>query len=201
MLFPKIQLHLHCAPMKNGNDEVGTRRNQGEARQFSGRTELAAPSAHLANSHFSVIILLTVFALLSGCSSPDTDATLFHSMGCEDAKDAKSHLDPYANILAISINEDHWEDRGPRQKSVYHVAGTVANSFKGDWAVSDRLAFAHYVDTIAPAKWKTETGGLMFVFTNEHTSAEIVLDTFEWGWHTPEMEQIFQKLYPPGARR
>jgi hypothetical protein len=119
----------------------------------------------------------------------------------EDAEMAKSRLDEYKNIIVISINESHWEDRGPGQKPGYHFSGTVFRSFKGDWLVSEKIALVHYVDSSIPATWKTDKGGLRYVFTDEHTSAEISLQTADWGLYTPETERVLQMVLPPGGRR
>jgi|SRR6266480_3545898 len=88
-------------------------------------------------------VIVGLLALDSGCRSTDHNATIFHAWGWEDAKDAKAHLDAYKHVLVARIDEHHWEDRGPHRLTPHHFEATVVRSYKGDWRVSERIAFVH----------------------------------------------------------
>jgi hypothetical protein len=140
--------------------------------------------------------LLLAVALAIGCQSNNSDAELFRAWGWENAKDAKAHLDQYKHALVVEVFGSHWEDRGPHRLAPYHFKGTVTKSYKGDWQVSEKIDFVHYVD--APAQTNTPSAPrheLVFVFTNEHTNAEVVVDTGDFGTYNsdyaPALDLVF----------
>jgi len=148
----------------------------------------------------SAILILGLFAH-AGCRS-NRDAAIFHHWGWEDAKDAKAHLDAYKHVLVACIYEHHWEDRGPHKLTPYRSKATVVRSFKGDWKVSDKIAFVHYVDAPAPPKPTSNapSGQLVFIFTNEHTDAEIVLETGDFRTYDAESAPALDFIYPSGGK-
>jgi hypothetical protein len=146
----------------------------------------------------SVFVVFGLIVIAIGCRSADPNATFFHALGWEDAK---SHLDEYKHVFEACIYEDHWEDRGPGRLAPHHFKATVVKRFKGDWTVSEKIAFVHYVDYRAPTVSNTAAGLLMFVFTNDHTNAEIVLDTGDFGNWSPEIEDALQIIYPTSESR
>jgi hypothetical protein len=149
----------------------------------------------------STILILGLIAF-AGCKS-DRNAAIFHHWGWEDATDAKAHLDAYKHVLVACIYDHHWEDRGPHKLTPYRSKATVVRSFKGDWRVSEKIAFVHYVDAPAPPTPNSNvpSGNLVFIFTNEHTDSEIVLDTGEFGAYDEEDAVALDYLYPPKSRQ
>ena len=145
---------------------------------------------------FSALLIVALLAIVIGCRSTDRNARVFNPWGWEDAKDAKAHLDNYKHILVARIDESHWKDRVPHPLPSHHFKGAVVRSYKGDWRVSERIAFVHYVDFPVPTNTPSASrGDLMFVFTNEHTDAEIDLGTGEFGAYnakySPALDCIF----------
>jgi hypothetical protein len=105
----------------------------------------------------------------------------------ENAKEAKARFYSYKHVLVACVYEHHWEDRGPGRLTPFRSKATVVRSFKGDWKISERIAFVHYVDAPAPE--------LVFIFTNEHTDTEIALETGDFGAYNeeyaPALEHVF----------
>ncbi len=147
------------------------------------------------------LILLLGLLAFAGCG-PSRDAKLFHPWGWEDAKDAHAHLDGYKHVLVARIDEHSWEDLGPHRLTPHHFKATVVSTYKGDWRVSERVSFVHHVDSPAPAGPATNgpAGGLVFIFTSEHTTNEIGLDTGEWGHYRDELGPGLEYLYPERSR-
>ena len=141
------------------------------------------------------ILLLGLLAFI-GCA-PSRDAKLFYPWGWEDAKHAHALLDGYKHVLVARIDEHSWEDLGPRRLTPHHFKATVVSTYKGDWRVSERVSFVHLVDSPAPAGAATNSpaGGLVFIFTSEHTTNEIGLDTGEWGHYRDELAPGLEYLY------
>lgn len=88
----------------------------------------------------------------------------------------------------------------------YHLKATVVRSHKGDWKVSERLAFLHYMDAPAPKPPEAPAlcePRLIRVFTKEHTSSEIELSTGEFrNYDKDDAEaRVLECLYPTGRRR
>jgi len=106
------------------------------------------------------------------------------------------------HVLVARIDETGWEDCGPHRLTPYHFKATVVRSYKGDWRVSERLAFVHYVDAPAPTTPapNARSGDLVFVFSNEHRNAEMVLDTGEWGAYRGELAPSLECAYPQATR-
>jgi len=150
---------------------------------------------------FRTLFFVGVLAIATGCRSKDSNVSIFHSGGWEDAKDAKSHLDAYKQVLVACIYEDHWEDRGPHRLSLHHYKATVVRTFKGDWHVSERVALVHGVDAPALTTSNADAGRLVFVFLNEHTDAEISLDTGDFGAYSADVEHALQIVYPQRSSR
>lgn len=146
-------------------------------------------------------VLVTWMLAFAGCRS-DHKAAFFHPWGWEDAKDARTHLDAYKHVLVACVYDSHWENRGPHELTPYHFRATVVRSFKGDWRVSERIAFVHYVDSPAPAiaTSNTPSGNLVFIFTNEHTDAEIVFHTGDFARYGEDSERVLEYIYPPRRR-
>lgn len=154
---------------------------------------------------FGTIILAGLIIFGVGCRSTDTKAIFAH---CPwgDAVETKARLDGYKHVLLVCICEDHWEDRGPREYALHHFRATVVCSYKGEWHTSQRVAFVHGVD--APARTpagaldgrysvaSSNAGNLMFLFTNDHTDAEIGFDTGDFLGYDPELERVIRFVYP-----
>jgi hypothetical protein len=145
---------------------------------------------------FRTILILGVLAF-AGCSA-NRNAVIFHPWGWEDAADAKSRLDGYKHVLVARVDECSWEDRDPHRLTPYHFKATVIRSYKGDWGVSERISFVHYVDASAPATSTTNAPGgyPVFIFSNDHTNGEIALDTGEWGRFNEELAPALEIIYP-----
>jgi hypothetical protein len=144
-----------------------------------------------------VILLVGLFAGTVGCHSPSFNAKVFHPWCWNDAREFKAHLDGFKHILMVCIYEDHWEDQGPNRYSLYHAKGTVVRVYKGDWHVSERISLVEGLDYPVPTNPPSAAGSLWFVFTREHTNAEICSDPGEFtGYdaeYLPALEFIFSK--------
>ena len=143
-----------------------------------------------------VLVISGLLALCAGCYSSEYNARVFHPWGCDDAKELKVRLDEYTNVLTVCVCEDHWEDRGPNRYSLHHYKGTVVRVYKGDWRVSERIAFVQGLDYRAPTNPATCVGELAFVFTSEHTNSEISLDTGDMTTCSAEYAPALDCIYP-----
>jgi hypothetical protein len=144
-----------------------------------------------------VYVIAAFLVLTGGCCSSEYNARVFHPWGWENAKEFKGHLDQYRHVLVVRVSESYWEDKGPGRLTPCHFKGKVVRSYKGDWRVSEGIAFVHYVDSPAPTNAPGRTcDELMFVLTNEHTNAEIVVDTGDFNTYNaiyaPALECVFR---------
>jgi len=119
-----------------------------------------------------------IFGLLLfsvGCHTAAYNDRVFGPWGLDGgAAGAKACWDNYTNIFMVCIYEDHWEDRGPGRYSLLHYTGTVVKIYKGDWRVSERIAFVQGLDYRAPTTASnTYAGDLGFIFTNQHTNRNL----------------------------
>lgn len=139
---------------------------------------------------------LGLLALSTGCHSSAYNARVFHPWGCDDAKGFKARLGEYKNVFMICIYEDRWEDRGPNEYALHHLKGTVVRVYKGEWRVSERIAFVQGLDDRAPVDPKSEAGRLGFVFTSEHKGTEIGLDTGEFTRYDADYVPALDYAFP-----
>ena len=143
------------------------------------------------------LTILAVLAFAAGCQSKSSRAQVFHCWGWENMADARLHLDAYKHVLVARIEKSHWEDRGPHKLTPYHFEGTVVRTYKGTWRVAEKIAFVHYVDAPALTNTSNSDGSeLFYIFTNEYTNSEIVLDTGEFGTYDNEHEPALERIYP-----
>ena len=77
-----------------------------------------------------------------------------------------------------------------------HFKGTVVRAYKGDWRVSDRIAFGEGLEDRPPTNPASCIGDLVFVVTNEHTNTEIGLDTGDLTWCNAEDVPALDSIYP-----
>ncbi len=144
----------------------------------------------------SAIMFSGLLALSTGCHSSAYNARVFHSWGWENTKDASVYLRDYRHVLVVWVYESHWEDLGPNRLTPYHFKGVVVRSYKGDWKLSERIAFVHHVDSPAPTNAPSQMQGeLMFVFTNEHTEAEISVATGDFGTYNEEYAPALDAVF------
>ena len=149
---------------------------------------------------FSALLIFGVLAASAGCHSAAYNARVFHPWGVDDAADAQAHWAGYTNIFMVCIYEDHWDDRGPNRYALHHETGTVVKVYKGDWHISERISFVQGLDYRAPTETNKAAGSLGFVFTNEHTNSEFVLDTGEFSRYDAEYEPALDCIYPQSRR-
>jgi hypothetical protein len=142
------------------------------------------------------LIISGLLALSVGCRSRDYSARVFHPWGCENAREFKAQYHEYKSIFMVCVYADHWEDRGPHDYSLHHFKGTVVRVYKGDWRVSEKIAFVQGLDYRAPANPQSEAGSLGFVLTSEHRDTEIGLDTGEFHRYYPEDACALEYAYP-----
>lgn len=116
--------------------------------------------------------------------------------------DARQYLNGYAHVLVVCITEDHVEDLDPTRPDSWSVLcfeGTVVKSYKGDWAVGEKVAFAHALDGTVKKQSNTRVGDLMFLFTNAHTNTEIGVETGDFERYLPETDRLLRSLFPEDA--
>jgi hypothetical protein len=142
-----------------------------------------------------------MLALSAGCRSVDFNARVFHPWGCEDLEDARAHFDAHKHVFMICIYEDQWQDQGLNRYSLHHSKATVVRVYRGDWRISDRIAFVQGLDYPALATTNANAGSLGFVFTDQHADTEIGLDTGEFVHYRPELETALDLVYPQSKSR
>jgi hypothetical protein len=150
---------------------------------------------------FRALVVAVLLALANGCRSSDYNARVFHPWGCDDARDFKARLDGYKNVFVVCIYEGHWEDRGPNKYCLQHSKGTVVRVYKGDWRISERIAFVEGFDSPVPTNPRSAAGGLVFVFTNQHTETEIGLGILEISSYDAEYLPALESIFPQKAGR
>jgi hypothetical protein len=142
------------------------------------------------------LLISSLLVMVVGCRSSDSSARIFRPWNCDDAREFRTMFQEYTNIFMVCIYEDHWEDRGPNRYSLHHFKGTVVRVYKGDWQVSEKIAFVQGLDYRAPTNAPSVAGSLGFVLTGEHTNAEIGLDTGEFHRYDTEYAPAFDCAYP-----
>ena len=147
-----------------------------------------------AMHHFRSFLVAGFLAVIVGCQSAPP-AVDFHAGGWDDARDAKSHLDAYKHVFLACIYEDRWEDTGPGRLSLRHSKATVVKTYKGDWRVSDRFTFVDYHDFPALTVSNEDAGSLVFIFTNQHTNTETVVDAGDSGAYDAGIDRALQYVY------
>jgi hypothetical protein len=135
-----------------------------------------------------VALLVAAVVHSAACRTSSGAGLDFHAWGWEDAKDARAQLEHYRHIVLACVFEDGWEDRGPHRYALYRFKATVVRVYKGDRRVSERVSFVHGLDDRAPAAPASNTGKLMFVFTNERR--EINLETGDFRDYDAELERV-----------
>ena len=150
---------------------------------------------------YSALLIVGLLAASSGCRSTDYNARVFHPWGYEDAADAKAHFDRYKHVLVVCVYEDHWEDRGPNTYSIHHFKGTVVKVYKGDWHISERVAFLQGLDYPALTTTNASSGSLVFIFTDQHNDTEIGLDTGEFSRYDAKYLPALECIYPQKISR
>lgn len=150
---------------------------------------------------FHALLVVGLVAFAAGCRSSAYNARVFHPWGLEDATDARARWDRYTNIFMVCIYTDHWDDLGPNRYSLHHSTGTVVKVYKGDWRISERIAFVQGLDYRALMETNKYAGSLGFVFTNEHKHGEFNLGTGEFGHYDAEYQPALECVYPQKSRR
>ena len=144
----------------------------------------------------AAILAVVFLALVTSCQTADHNARVFHPWGCEDVGEAKARFDSYKHVFMVCIYEDHWQDQGPNRYSLHHSKGTVVRVYRGDWHISERLAFVQGLDYPALTTTNASAGILGFVFTDQHADTEIGLDTGEFNRYDAEYAPAFESIYP-----
>jgi hypothetical protein len=150
--------------------------------------------------NWTVVLVFGFLALCAGCHSSAYNARIFHPWGVDDAADANAHWSRYTNIFMVCIYEDRWQDQGPGRYSLHHITGTVVKVYKGDWQVSEKISCVQGLDYPALLETNKGAGKLGFVFTNQHTNTELILDTGEFSRYDPEYEPALDRLYPQRSK-
>lgn len=146
-------------------------------------------------------VTVVLMAVAAGCRSPSPGPESFLRLGQENAASAKARLDSYKHIFLACIYEDSWRDQGPREYSWYRFKGTVVRTYKGDWRTSERIRFVHGIDSPVTPDFKSNAGKLVFLFTNQHTDAEIAFEADGFLYYNPELERVIEYLFPNRRNR
>jgi hypothetical protein len=139
--------------------------------------------------HVKLIFAVALVLNLLGCHTADRNAWFAGGLKDDNTADCK-------HLFVACIYEDHWEDKEPGRLAPHHFKATVVRTFKGDWKFSERVAFVHYVDAGASTVTNAHAGSLIFVATCQHTDAEMILDTGEFGNCSSETEHALELNYP-----
>jgi hypothetical protein len=135
------------------------------------------------------LLVVAMAVIATGCRSTHTNNALFPAGYWQDARQAKACLDAYKHVFIACVYSDNWEDRWPDSNSPHHFKATVVRSYKGDWNLSDRVAFVHYVDGHPSGSSNAQAGNLVLIYTDQHTNAEIVLDAGEFQSYDSAIER------------
>ncbi len=144
-------------------------------------------------------LLVTAFlGLAAGCRKSPEASAIFQPWGCENAAELRERFGQYKNILEVHVTESRWEDRGPHRLTPLHFKATVAKSYKGDWSVGEKLDFVNYLDYSAPTNvpLTMHRDDLFFIMTDEHTNAEIALETGDFVTLDSELRLALRVLFP-----
>ena len=123
-----------------------------------------------------IILLALPLAMGAGCRCADCDQVYAHWFW-EDAEGTKAHFDAYQHVVMVRIDEDVFEDGGAHRLSLHHYQGTVERTYKGDWKVSEPIAFVQGLDYSAATTTNRCVGNRMVLLINEHTNHEFSVDT------------------------
>jgi hypothetical protein len=149
---------------------------------------------------FGSIVLLSVLTSIVGCRRAAT-----HSWYKDDFRggftyaEAKECLQNYKHLMLVCITEDHVEDINPARASSWSrlcYKGTVVKTYKGDWAVGERVAFAYGLDSTVEKQSNRSVGELRFVFTDVHTNMVFGVENGEIERYTPETDRLLRSLFP-----
>ncbi len=128
-------------------------------------------TAHpLADLTAAATIMVSMIAL--GCRATSPPASSFHRWNWESADFAMDYIAQHDHVVLACIYEDELRAEGPHRSS-YRFKGTVVRSYKGDGRTFDAIRFVHGIDSPVSTDFRSNVGGLMFLFTNQHTDAEI----------------------------
>lgn len=153
---------------------------------------------------FGTLVLLGVLTTIVGCRMAYT-----HSWYKDDFRggftyaEAKTCLEGYRHLMLVCITENHVEDINPTRASSWSrlcFKGTVVKTYKGAWAVGERVAFAYGLDSTVKKQSNTRVGELLFVFTDVHTNMVFAVENGDIGRYTPDMDRLLRSLFPENKR-
>lgn len=100
-------------------------------------------------------------------------------------------------MLLARVSESRFEQESTNTLTRLRLNAIVVKSFKGGWKKSEKISLLHFVDYSPPAGSSNPfIGDLIFIFANERTDSEIVLDTGEFGLHRAELEPALEYFFP-----
>jgi len=140
-------------------------------------------------------VVTGLLGLVVVCCWNDYNARVFHPWGLENARQFKGRMDQYKHVLLVCVDADHWEDRGPNRYALRHSKATVVRVYKGDWRVSEKIAFVQGFDYRAPTNGPSAAGCLRLVFTSEHAETEIGLDVGEYQHYDAEYAAALNHVF------
>ena len=144
------------------------------------------------------VLIAIWLGLAIGCRKTPDASEFFRPWGCDNAADLRERFDQFKNVLVVHVTESRWEDRGPHALTPYHFKATVSRSYKGAWSAGEKLDFVHYLDSPAPTNvpLTIHRDDLYFIMTNEHTNAEITVETGDFAGLNSELEPALHVLFP-----
>lgn len=146
------------------------------------------------------MVLLSAFTTIVGCRIAPTHSWYKNEWrGGFSYAEAGRYLEDYRNVILVCVTEDHVEDLDPTRSSSWSVLcfkGTVVKTYKGDWTVGERVAFAHALDSTVKKQSNTRVGHLTFVFTDVHTNKEFGVLTGDFENYLPETDRLLRSLFP-----
>ena len=141
-----------------------------------------------------------LLAAAGGCRCADCDK-VYARWFWEDAEGTKAHFDGYKDVVLVRVDEDVLVDGGQHRLSMHHFKGTVVRSYKGEWNISEPIAFVQGLDYSTATRTNRCVGNRMVLLINEHTNDEIGVDTGDALRYDGQFKRVLQCYFRPSQRK
>ncbi len=142
-----------------------------------------------------ILLPLLLVLIVEGCCRTECDRICLQWFW-GDASETKAYLDQYQHVILVRVDGDAFIDGGPHRLSMHHFKATVERSYKGDWKISEPIAFVNGLDYSSATTSNRCVGEHLVLLTNEHTNSEIGVDTGESFRYDTQFKQVLQCVFP-----